>query len=181
MEDNKPHVHDPMEKVNLGAMEELRITYIGSFLPTNLKEHIISLLQEFKDCFAWNYDEMLGLDRSLVEHRLPIRLEFHHSQQPPKRMSKEVELKVKEEIEKILKAKFIRPIRYVQLLANIVLVMKKNEKLRVCVDFRYLNVATPKDMYMMPIANMLVDSAANKELLSFLDDFIVYNQILIAV
>ena len=50
-------------------------------------------------------------------------------QQPPKRMSKEVELKVKEEIEKLLKAKFIRPTRYVQWLANIVHVMKKNGKL----------------------------------------------------
>ena len=63
MEDNKPQVHDPMEEANLGTMEEPRITYINSLLPTYLKEHIISLLQEFKDCFAWNYDEMPRLDR----------------------------------------------------------------------------------------------------------------------
>ena len=73
-------------------------------------------------------------------------------------MSKEVELKVNEEIEKLLKAKFIRPTRYVRWLANIFPVMKKNGKLWVCVDFRDLNVATPKDMYVMPIADMLVDS-----------------------
>ena len=59
--------------------------------------------------------------------------------------------------------------------------MKKNGKLRVCVDFRDLNAATPKDMYIMPIANMLVDSIANKELLSFMDGFSRYNQILIAI
>ena len=96
-------------------------------------------------------------------------------------MSKEVELKVKEKIEKLLKAKFIKPTRYVQWLANIVPVMKKNGKLRVCVDFRYLNVGTPKDMYVMPIAGMLVDFTANNELLSFMDGFFGYNQILIAV
>ena len=95
MEDNKPQVHDPMEEVNLDTMEELRIMFISSLLPTDLKELIISLLQEFKYCFGWNYDEMLGLDRSLVEHRLPIRLEFHPFQQPHRRMSKEVELKIK--------------------------------------------------------------------------------------
>ena len=78
MEDNKPQVHDPMEEVNLGTMEEARITYISSLLPIDLKEHIISLLQEFKDCFSWNYDEILGLDRSIVEHHLPIRPEFHN-------------------------------------------------------------------------------------------------------
>ena len=56
-----------------------------------------------------------------------------------------------------------------QWLVNIVLVMKKNGKLRVRVDFRYLNVVTPKDMYVMLIADMFVDSTANNELLSFMD------------
>ena len=77
MEDNKPQVHDLMEEVNLDTMEEPRSTYIISLLSTNLKEHIISLLQEFKDCFAWNYDEIPILDRSLVQHHLLIRLEFY--------------------------------------------------------------------------------------------------------
>ena len=112
-----------------------------------------------------------------MEHRLPIKLEFHPFQQPPRRMSKEVKLKVKKETVKLLKAKFIRPTRYVQWLANIVHVMKKNEKLRVCVDFRDLNVVTPKDVYVMPIAAILVDST----LLSFIDGFSGYNQILIVV
>ena len=113
-----------------------------------------------------------------MEHRLPIKLEFHPFQQPPRRMSKEVELKVKEEIEKLLNAKFIRSTRYVRWLANIVPV---NGKLSVCVDFRDLNVATPKDMYVMPITDMLVDSIANNELLSFMDSFSRYNQIIIVV
>ena len=76
-EDMQPQVHDPMEEVNLGTVEELRITYISSLLPSNLKEMIMAILQEFKDCFAWNYDEMPGLDRSLVEHHLPIKPKFH--------------------------------------------------------------------------------------------------------
>ena len=59
--------------------------------------------------------------------------------------------------------------------------MKKNGKLRVYVDFRDLNAATPKDVYVMPIANMLVDSTANNELWSFMDGFSGYNQILIVV
>ena len=59
--------------------------------------------------------------------------------------------------------------------------IKKNGKLRVCVDFKDLNVATPKDMYVMPIVDMLVDSIANKELLSFMNGFFGLNQILIVV
>ena len=38
MEDNKPQVHDPVEEVNLNTVEEPRITYISSLLPTNLKK-----------------------------------------------------------------------------------------------------------------------------------------------
>ena len=116
-----------------------------------------------------------------MEHCLPIKSEFHPFQQPPKIMSKEVELKVKVEIKKLLKAKFIIPIRYVQWLANIVPVLKKNGKLRVCVDFRDLNAATPKDSYVMPIVDMLVESIAINELFSFMDGFSGYNQILIVI
>ena len=65
---------------------------------------------------------------------------------------------MKEEIEKVLNAIFIRPTMYVQWLANIFHVMKKNGKLRICVDFRDLNVSTP-----------------NIELLSFMDGFFGYN------
>ena len=162
-----------MEEVNLGTVEEPRITYISFWLPSYFKKEIIATLREFKGCFSWNYDEMLGLDRSLVEHHLPFKQEFYPFKQPPGRMSKEVELKVKEEIRKLLKAKFIRPTMYVQWLANIVLVMKKNGKLRVCVNFRDLNVVTPKDMYVMPIVDMLVDSITNNEFLSFMNGFSV--------
>ena len=59
MVDHKPQVHDPMEEVNLDTVEEPMITYISSLLSLNLKEQNISLLQEFQDCFAWNYDGMM--------------------------------------------------------------------------------------------------------------------------
>jgi hypothetical protein len=58
-------------------------------------------------------------------------------------------------------------------------VIKKNGSLRVCIDFRDLNAATPKDEYAMPVAEMLVDSAAGFEYLSMLDGYAGYNQIFI--
>ena len=58
--------------------------------------------------------------------------------------------------------------------------MKKNSKLRVCIDFRDLNNATPKDEYHMPVADMLIDSALGNEILSFMDGYSGYNQIFIA-
>ncbi|CAL9026186.1 unnamed protein product, partial [Prunus brigantina] len=98
----------------------------------------------------------------------------------PRRFSIEVHLRVKEEIERLLKAGFIRTARYVEWLANIVPVLKKTGALRVCTDYRKLNLATPKDEYPMPVSDLLVDGAAKHELLSFMDGHAGYNQIFIA-
>jgi hypothetical protein len=42
---------------------------------------MIALLKEYSDCFAWDYKEMPGLDRSIVEHRLPLKKGFRPFQQ----------------------------------------------------------------------------------------------------
>ena len=52
----------------------------------------------------------------------------------------------------------------------------KNQKLRVCIDFRDLNKATLMDGYPMSIANMLVDTAAGHKVISFMDGNAGYNQ-----
>lgn len=69
-------------------------------------------------------------------------------------------LKIKEEVERLLKAKFIRTTRYVKWLSNVVPIFKKNGKLRVCIDFRNLNHATSEDEYLIPTADMLVDTSS---------------------
>ena len=123
---------------------------------------------------------MPGLDRSLVEMQLSIMEGKKPVKQTPRRFAPEILSKIKEEVERLLKCKFIRTTRYVEWIANIFPVIKKNGKLRVCIDFRDLNSATPKDEYPMPVAEMLIDSAAGHEYLSMLDGYSGYNQIFIA-
>ena len=57
------------------------------------------------------------------------------------------------------------------------MVKKPNGKWRMCVDFKDLNRACPKDSYPLPRIDTLVDSTARHELLSFMDAFLGYNQI----
>jgi hypothetical protein len=88
---------------------------------------------------------------------------------------------VKEEVNRLLHAKFIRPCRYADWISNIVPIEKKGtKKLRVCIDFRDLNKATPKDEYPMPITNFLVNDAFGHRIFSFLDGNAGYNQIFMA-
>jgi hypothetical protein len=59
--------------------------------------------------------------------------------------------------------------------------MEKNTgKIWVCIDFRNLNKATPKDEYPMPIADMLINNASGQQVISFLDGNVGYNQIFMA-
>jgi hypothetical protein len=60
--------------------------------------------------------------------------------------------------------------------------VEKNDfgKIRVYIDFRDLNRATPKDEYPMPIADMLINNASGHRVISFLDGNAGYNQIFMA-
>jgi len=78
----------------------------------------------------------------------------------------------------LLKAGHIREIQYPEWLANVVLVKKASGKWRMCVDFTDLNKACLKDSYPLPSIDALVDSASRCRLLSFLDAFSGYNQIM---
>ena len=66
-------------------------------------------------------------------------------------------------------------------LANFVSVPKKDGKVRVCVDFRDLNKASPKDDFPLPHIDMLVESTTGHSMLSFMDGFFGYNQIMMAL
>lgn len=72
---------------------------------------------------------------------------------------------------------FIREVRYPTGLANIVPVRKKERQIRVCVDFRDLNKACPKDYFLVPFTEMMIDSIVKHEALSFMDGSSGYNQI----
>ena len=114
-------------------------------------------------------------------HRLPIKAGFRPYKQLARKFNPKTCDRIKEEIGRLLKANFIRPCRYAEWISNIVPVEKKGfGKLRVCIDFRDLNRATPKDEYPMPIADMLINDASGHKVISFLDGNARYNQIFMA-
>ena len=123
---------------------------------------------------------MPGLDRSIVEHRLPIKPGYRPHQQGSRWCNPKILLDIKAKITKLIEVKFIRQCRYAEWISNVVPMYKKNGKLRVCIDFRNLNKATPMDGYPMqicgmPVADMLVDAAAGHKVISFMDGNAGYN------
>ena len=86
---------------------------------------------------------------------------------------------LQDEIDRLLKIGFIREFYYPDWLANPVLVIKPNKKWRMCIDFMNLNKACLKDSFPPPRIDQLVEATAIYELLSFMDAYSGYNQILI--
>nr|KYP60136.1 Transposon Ty3-I Gag-Pol polyprotein [Cajanus cajan] len=109
------------------------------------RNKLIRLLHDYKDVFAWSYQDMPGLDTSIVEHKLPLKPECLPVKQKLRRMKPELSLKIREEIKKKFDARFLVVVKYSQWVANIVPVPKKDGKVRMCVDYRDLNRASPKD------------------------------------
>jgi hypothetical protein len=112
---------DKLEEIDIGDSDKPRPTFISANLNSSFIEGLIKLLKEYKDCFAWDYSEMPGLDHSIVEHRLPIKPGFRPYKQTPRKIYKdEVLADVKKEVEILIDANFIRPCRYAEWISNIV-------------------------------------------------------------
>ena len=123
---------------------------------------------------------MPGLDTNIVVHRLPLREEYAPIKQKLRRVKPEMLLKIKEEVKKQLDVGFLEVSKYPQWVANIVPVSKKDSKVRMCVDYRDLNRASPKDNFSLPHIDTLVDNTTKHSLFSFMDGFSGYNQIRMA-
>jgi len=85
--------------------------------------------------------------------------------------------RVKEDLNKLLYTQFIFPIESIQWLSPLVIVLKKNGKLRICVDYQKLNSQTKKDPFPLPFLGLVLDIVAKHEMYSFMDGYNTYNQV----
>ena len=84
------------------------------------------------------YDDMPGIDRDIAQLYSLTKERHKPMKQKLQRLRLEWAQLVKEDIEKQIKAKFLEVVDYPEWLANVVLVLKKDEKVRICVNYRDL-------------------------------------------
>ena len=137
---------------------------MGNTLTTSKKDALVALLTEFKEVFVRSYEDMLEIDTDIVQQCIPTDPTMKPIKQKLRRMKLELTLKIKEEVEKQYNARFLRVVNYPEWLANVVPVLKKDGKVRMCVDFRDLNKASPKDDFPLPHIDVLVDNIAGHAL-----------------
>ncbi|KAG7548011.1 Ribonuclease H domain [Arabidopsis suecica] len=151
---------------------------IGSDLEPAIREDLISFLKQNKDSFAWDSSNLRGISLEITSHELNVDPTFRPIKQKRRKLGPERAKALHEEVDRLLKIGYIREIKYPDWLANLVVVKKKNGKWRVCIDFTDLSKACPKDSFPLPHIDRLVEATAGHQLLSFMDAFSGYNQIL---
>jgi hypothetical protein len=120
---------------------------------------------------------MPGVPRELIEHALNVHPKATPKKQRLRRFAHDKREAIKREIAKLLTAGFIKEVIHPEWVANPVLVKKKNNEWRMCVDYTDLNKHCLKDHFGLPRIDQVVDSTAGGVLLCFLDCYSGYHQI----
>ena len=172
----RPEPSEELQPMQLDDNLE-HLAYIGSRLAEDPIHLLIHFLKHNKDVFAWKHEDMEGIDPSIITHRLNVSPSFKPVKQKRRSFTPKRQKAINEEVDKLLQAGAIREVEYPEWLANVVLVKKANDKWRLCINFTDINRACPKDSFPLPRIDLIVDSTAGHELLSFMDACSGYNQI----
>jgi hypothetical protein len=119
---------------------------------------------------------MPGVSQDRIEHSLNIDPKAKPVKQKLQWFGKDKKEAIRVEVTRLLAAGFIKEVYHPDWLANLVLIRKKNNKWRMCVDYTDLNKHCPKDPFSLPRIDEVVDSTASCELLSFLDCYSGYHR-----
>ncbi|KAL0287172.1 UNVERIFIED_CONTAM: hypothetical protein Sangu_2704200 [Sesamum angustifolium] len=106
---------------------------------------------------------MPGLDPKVAVHHLSIKKGTRPVKQGQHRFRPELIPLIEGEVNKLIEVGFIREVKYPMWISSIVPVRNKNGQIRVCVDFRDLNNACPKDDFLLPIVELMIDATVGHE------------------
>jgi hypothetical protein len=120
---------------------------------------------------------MPGVPWELIEHSLDVSKTVKPIKQKLRRFARDKKEAIRVEVNWLLATGFIKEVYHPEWLANPVLVRKKNNEWRMCVDYTDLNKHCPKDPFGLPRIDKVIYSTAGCELLSFLDCYSGYHHI----
>ncbi|CAH9083530.1 unnamed protein product [Cuscuta europaea] len=178
MDEERPRAEpaEEVEEIPLDTSRPERVLRVGKQLPQDQRDAILLVLRSYAVVFAWGPDDMPGISRQVITHRLTVDPASAPVKQKRRYLSADRRDFVKGEVAMLLSIKHIKEVKYPTWLANVVLAQKP-PTFRMCVDYTDLNRACPMDPFPLPNIDQLVDETAGCELMSFLDAFRGYHQI----
>ena len=101
-------VKEETQPINLGTDDKPKMIQVGNTLTISEKDALVALLTEFKEVFVWLYEDMPAIDTNIVQHCILTDLTMKLVKQKLRRMKPKWTLKIKEEVEKLYNAGFLR-------------------------------------------------------------------------
>ena len=117
---------DPLETVALDGLK--KFTYVSTLLSNKEKEQLQHVLLGNTDVFAWSHSDMVEIDPTLASHKLNIITSTKPFRQKIRRFHQNRYQIIQTEVDNLLRAGFIRDVKYPEWLANVVVVPKKGGK-----------------------------------------------------
>ncbi|GJT18217.1 reverse transcriptase domain-containing protein [Tanacetum coccineum] len=173
-------VKEERVKVAINPEHPEQTVMIGSDLTEKTRSKLCNLLQRSLDIFAWTPTDMTGVPRQIAEHRLNVRKGCQPVRQKKRGQAAERNVAINDEVSKLVTAGIMREVHYHDWLSNPVMVKKSDNSWRMCVDFKDLNKACPKDGYPLPEIDWKVESLCGFPFKCFLDAYKGYHQIQMA-
>jgi hypothetical protein len=127
---------------NIGTENKPKFVKLSGSLTKDQRAEYAELLREFADVFSWTYEYLETYDTSVIEHKIPLKREAKTFRQKLRQINPMLLPIMEREVKKLLQAQIIVPLRYSEWVANLVPVRKKNGEIRLCVDFRNLNMSS---------------------------------------
>ncbi|GJV62619.1 reverse transcriptase domain-containing protein [Tanacetum coccineum] len=167
-------------KVAINPEYTKQTVMIRSTLTKEGRNKLCGLLQRNLDIFAWKPADMTGVPRHIAEHRLNVREGCSPVRQKKRGQAADRNQAIQEEVGKLVEAGIMKEVHYHDWLSNPVMVKKHDDSWRMCVDFKDLNKACPKDGYPLPEIDWKVESLCGFPFKCFLDAYKGYHQIQMA-
>ncbi|GJV35301.1 reverse transcriptase domain-containing protein [Tanacetum coccineum] len=173
--ENNKNLAEEDVMINPAFMDQ-RITIGTQFSPA-CQRQLVNLLRDNKDVFAWQPSDMVGVPRRIIQHSLNVNLSITPVAQKQRVLGPEKSKAVMKEVEEWIKAGIVRPVQYPTWISNPVLVKKVDDTWRMCIDFKNVNSACPKDYYPLPEIDLKIEAVMGFPFKCFLDAYKGYHQI----
>ena len=140
---------------------------------------MIGLLRKYRHVFAWLYDDLKAYREDLFQHEIPFKQDAKPFKQKHRPINLTLAPKMQEELMKLRDVEIIKPIRHSSWVSNLVPIRNKKGDIRLCVDFRNLNMSSLKENYCLPNMEAMLQKVTSSKLLAMMDGLLEYNQVVV--
>lgn len=153
----KTIIFDELELVKLGGKDNNKLG-TNSNLDKGIKENIVCFLKKRMDVFEWKPEDMTRISPKVITYKLNVNPYKKLVQWRKRKFPREKNQVIWAKVRLLKEVGIVIEVDYPTWLWNVVLVNKVCKALWMCITFTHVNNACPKDFYLLPSIDKLVDT-----------------------